>query len=394
MVVMYPEGQENSMLQIYKFFEDMVPHLLRFSVCNNMFTLALSLIFYCACAPAQAIAGCQSYLRFQMEATRPIAKVIPTEAIVGNLAGQPLSVISLNHFDLRSDGHNTLSLLVVVWNGGLKPQTVRKFAASLRHEERLHLRLSVLTRSNEQSDWTDDPVEQRRALEGAAQRSSSFNPDQPRYHPATSDEHVLESRWISKLRTSIESLIAQPGKQVILELLAPRSLRPTYSSEHWRIPPGGDYTGEPQVHTLASLGLIPVYRVYNATPALSILIPGGDAAYSPPLSSGGRTEQEIDEEELHQLEGGGLRPSLPEVSPMFIDLGGRNIYEASDAIPIIVNDLRQVYTVFIRNPDSCNPRVILPLQLSSTIYEAVPPINWFAPRLLSQRLLGRSALTD
>lgn len=339
---------------------------------------------------AQAAEQCQPYLRFQVATMRPTGTRLTATALSGWVDRTPLLAVSMEPFDLTSDTHNIVSLLVIVWNGGLKPKAVDKFAASLRREERLHLRLSVLTRSAAQTTWTDDPDAQRRLLEAAAADSSSAHNDAPRYVPATSDDLVQRSRWNAKLSSSIQNLIAQPGKQAILELLPPPPFAPPYRYDHWRIPDDGDYIGESQVHTVAALGIVPVYRVHNDTPALVLALPERDASYSPPLApSGNLTEAEIDAEEVRNAGVGGVRPAVPERSQLFRDLGGRDLYEAADAMPVLLQDLNRSYTVVIRTPDRCTPGSLFPLQLQSLPGDKLPAATWIAPRWLLQRDLGR-----
>lgn len=278
-----------------------------------------------------------------------------------------LSVVSILPFDLSSQTNNTLSLLLIVWDGGLQRKAVEKFAASLRKEERLHLRLAILTRHGEQSAWTEDAIEQRRLLEEAAAAASSSPADRPGYLPKSSDEQVLERRWEDQLRLSVEDTIAQAGKQVILELLPKPPLLPPEGPEHWRMPRDRDYAGEPRVHTFAALGVVPVYRAHGEISALAMIIPGEDAFYSPALDAGGYISgADFGQEQLAKLQGLPMPSQLPAGSRLFGDLGGKDVFEAKDALPYILGDLKRVYTVVGRTPAVCTPRGLVPLRIRVT----------------------------
>ena len=301
---------------------------------------------------------CKPYLRFQMEAmvgSHGRERYLLPEAVQVQIGPEMLPILSLRRFELTSPADNTLSLLSLVWNGGLQRKHVETFAASLRKEKRLHLLLSVLSRgrdseSRDQSSWTDDAAEQRRLLDQAAVDASSFRADDPGYRPQSSDEQVGESRWKEKLRLAVEDTMRQPGKQVVLELLPQQPLRPPVGAEHWRIPADRDFVGERQVHTFAALGVVPVYRAHHDTPALSIIIPGGDASFGSGLQMA-----TAGQEQLAQVQNSALRPALPPGSSLFQDLGGKDVYEAREAIPSIVEDLKQVYFVVARAAARCTP---------------------------------------
>lgn len=341
----------------------------------------------------QLASGCAPYLRFQIQVRKQDPsqrQALRPEALQGTISSEALSVVSLLSFSLTSPKDNTLSLLVIVWNGGLQVQAVEKFAASLRKEERLHLRLSTLTRSKGQSSWTDNPAEQRKLLDQAAVDASYATADEPGFQPKTSDGRVLGKRWDESLRVSVEDTLKQPGKQVILELLPPPPLRPPYGAEHWRIPTDRDYLGEPQVHTFAALGVVPVYRVHNDTPALTMIIPGGDASNRPPFGGGGDVSSiGKGQEQLTQVRDLSMRDPLPPSSKLFWDLGGRDVYEAREALNFMLADLKQVYTVVAKSPASCTPRGIVQMRLKIVSSRKSPISLFTAPQWAAFYLLGK-----
>ncbi len=372
---------------------------MRFGVCLKCCVACFLLVCPTLCAGAQGfVLPCEEYMRFQirLDPNAHQQKRLPSIESLRATAGlELLSIVSVLPFDVRSEKSNTVSLLLIVWDGGLREARVDKFAASLHREERLHLRLAILTRHSGESLWTDDPREQRKLLDGAAAESSAFPADEPGRLPKNSDEVVLETRWEDQLRTSVEDTIAQPGKQVILELLPPPPLRPPQGAEHWRISADRDYPGEPQVYTFAALGVTPVYRVHNETPALAMIIPGRDASYSPPLgSSANISASTLGQEELAQLQGTAMPPALPPGSRLFANLGGKDVFEARDALALIEADLKRMYSVVTRTPKGCTPQGVVPLRMQVTPTYHSSFTLFSAPQWADFHLLQRRTADD